>query len=1051
MKKAIYTLIIIPIIFFSVQVFGSFSIARFDNQWCSAIYPTTYVTGSFSITETGINGQDGFSKSQTNATLQIDLPTGFEFRTVGSLASVTATGTEVTIVSFSYSSATRLFVTISTLSNNIQFNTISFNNFEIRAMNGNASGSILRSGGTFKIDNSTANPTSSESFGILSSLAPFVYTTSSVTQPNLMDIKQYTINNNMLRIKISGNGNCGGSVTQFTFSTDGNNGTGTDSVRNITTAKIYYTGNSSVFATTSYFGFYTAPSGNFVISGAANLLNGDNYFWLCYDVPGDAYTGIDGNKMDASLISFAINGSLKTDMITPTPSGHRNVIPSEFYYSRISGNWTSNIWSIINNGPLCNCQPNGGGIAIIDTGNVVTMNVTRTVDVMQVMKDASLIGQSASITFNAATALITYDNGYFIFLGDIIVNGNVTLNGSGISEFHKELTIGGDLFIASAATLTNMASSVSDLRIGGNININGFLENTGAHIILVGGNSFIDGTGRISSSYVEIINGGKTVKSTANLYIDASLQILGPYMVDNFGKMNIRGNMDADNAVSHWFNETGSELSYGGSINMFATNGYLAAFSDFNTVHYSGITDQTIVIAQQSTYYNLALEGSGTKLMLAETHLHGNFICNAVFGDNQKTLIADGIRMQYFSGTVPPTLYNLTVNNTFPVSALTLNIVTTVNGILTLQDGHIITTRANILVLGIPAIVSIGTTPDSSFVRGPMIQTYNSLSSVTKIFPVGKGNIMHRADLTITQTNTTATQDTVEFFYSSATALGYTLPATLSKVSDIDYWDIGVGSPTNVSTASIQLCFFPIDVVTDIPNLRVAKSDDAGNWLDIGAAGAAGAKVLTGTINSSANFTKFSIFSLANAKDGSNNLPIELLSFDAKSDNDLVNITWATTSETNNNYFTIEKSMDAEYFEMVTIVGGAGNSNILLNYSAKDNEPLPGVSYYRLKQTDFDGKFSFSDIVKVDFSKSIEVTIYPNPFSTYAVITINDASLNNDYVLRIYNVLGTEVMNRIVTNQSTTIETSILPTGIYSYNVFQNNKNIQSGKLIAQQ
>jgi len=180
-------------------------------------------------------------------------------------------------------------------------------------------------------------------------------------------------------------------------------------------------------------------------------------------------------------------------------------------------------------------------------------------------------------------------------------------------------------------------------------------------------------------------------------------------------------------------------------------------------------------------------------------------------------------------------------------------------------------------------------------------------------------------------------------------------------------------------------------------------------------------------------------------------LPIELLSFNAKPENDFVNITWVTISETNNNYFTIEKSMDAEYFEMVTTVDGAGNSNILLNYTAKDNEPLPGVSYYRLKQTDFDGKFSYSDIVKVDFEKSIEVTIYPNPFSTYAVITINDASPNNDYVLRIYNVLGIEVMNRIVTNQSTTIETSILPTGIYSYNVFQNNKNIQSGKLISQQ
>ena len=188
----------------------------------------------------------------------------------------------------------------------------------------------------------------------------------------------------------------------------------------------------------------------------------------------------------------------------------------------------------------------------------------------------------------------------------------------------------------------------------------------------------------------------------------------------------------------------------------------------------------------------------------------------------------------------------------------------------------------------------------------------------------------------------------------------------------------------------------------------------------------------------------------ANVKWG-NPLPIELLSFDAKANNDYVNIAWTTLSETNNDYFTVEKSKDVNTFEMVINTAGAGNSNTLLNYSAKDNEPFSGVSYYRLKQTDFDGKFSYSDIVKVDFEKSIDVTIYPNPFSTYAAITINDASQMNNYELRIFNVLGTEVWNTIINTQLTAMETSNLPSGIYTYIVFQNDKNIQSGKLISQQ
>jgi hypothetical protein len=62
MKNIIYPLIIIPFLLLSVKVMGGYSIARFNNQWCSATFPTSYVTGSFSISETDINGTIGFVK-----------------------------------------------------------------------------------------------------------------------------------------------------------------------------------------------------------------------------------------------------------------------------------------------------------------------------------------------------------------------------------------------------------------------------------------------------------------------------------------------------------------------------------------------------------------------------------------------------------------------------------------------------------------------------------------------------------------------------------------------------------------------------------------------------------------------------------------------------------------------------------------------------------------------------------------------------------------------------------------------------------------------------
>ncbi len=120
---------------------------------------------------------------------------------------------------------------------------------------------------------------------------------------------------------------------------------------------------------------------------------------------------------------------------------------------------------------------------------------------------------------------------------------------------------------------------------------------------------------------------------------------------------------------------------------------------------------------------------------------------------------------------------------------------------------------------------------------------------------------------------------------------------------------------------------------------------------------------------------------------GNQALPIELIYFDAKLKEGIVKLSWATAAEINNSYFTVERSSDGETFEPVSNQRGANNSTVTLYYSDKDTKPLSDISYYRLKQTDFDGHFTFSDIVTVknrnDVAESnIDVkSIYPNPFS----------------------------------------------------------------------
>jgi hypothetical protein len=97
-------------------------------------------------------------------------------------------------------------------------------------------------------------------------------------------------------------------------------------------------------------------------------------------------------------------------------------------------------------------------------------------------------------------------------------------------------------------------------------------------------------------------------------------------------------------------------------------------------------------------------------------------------------------------------------------------------------------------------------------------------------------------------------------------------------------------------------------------------------------------------------------------------LPITLLSFDANARNRDVQLSWTTATEVNNDFFTVERSADAVNFDPILVKDGAGTSTVLHNYEDYDLHPLSGISYYRLKQTDFDGKFAYSDIISVRFN-----------------------------------------------------------------------------------
>ncbi|HXH19213.1 MAG TPA: T9SS type A sorting domain-containing protein, partial [Chitinophagales bacterium] len=188
---------------------------------------------------------------------------------------------------------------------------------------------------------------------------------------------------------------------------------------------------------------------------------------------------------------------------------------------------------------------------------------------------------------------------------------------------------------------------------------------------------------------------------------------------------------------------------------------------------------------------------------------------------------------------------------------------------------------------------------------------------------------------------------------------------------------------------------------------------------------------------------------------GGGGLPIELLDFNAKLVDDHVELTWTTATEINNDYFTIEKS-DGEQFRQVAIVPGAGNSSVTRYYSKIDYDPFAGTSYYRLKQTDYDGRFSYSNVVSVNYQPAVtidaedEVIVFPNPSGgEFSIVLKNPSDI---VTLYLYDAKGKLVYNETYSaNQKDYVhllKLDAITQGVYYLKADLGNKVIYTKKLM---
>lgn len=190
---------------------------------------------------------------------------------------------------------------------------------------------------------------------------------------------------------------------------------------------------------------------------------------------------------------------------------------------------------------------------------------------------------------------------------------------------------------------------------------------------------------------------------------------------------------------------------------------------------------------------------------------------------------------------------------------------------------------------------------------------------------------------------------------------------------------------------------------------------------------------------------------------GCTTLPIELIMLTVETVNGVNYLEWITATETNNAYFTIERSKDGVSFEPIGKIRGAGNSTKKLSYTFADEKPFEGQSYYRLMQTDFDGKYSFSPVVSANHTRNLSLNLFPNPNNGTFTIDVRNYQVEYGVLIVMFDILGREVyFSKVDVSSDTssanylTVNNENITPGVY-YVVASSNNNIVKHKLVVSQ
>ncbi len=409
---------------------------------------------------------------------------------------------------------------------------------------------------------------------------------------------------------------------------------------------------------------------------------------------------------------------------------------------------------------------------------------------------------------------------------------------------------------------------------------------------------------------------------------------------------------------------------------------------------------------------------------------------DGTFQSTGGTVYFVGSSLQNVTGTSPVNINDLILNNS---NNIKLDNQLEIIDLLTFTNGKIFSDRTDYSSQFVNFLsgATYSGVDNSHFVDGVVRKTGNTAF----VFPVGQYTDLQPISIEAAS----ALTDSYTTYYNYTDPLNDTYDPTIfqsgiNNVSRCEYWILNPtsGSPDITFSLNFDINSCGITDPTDLIVVRWTGTE----WENLGNGGTSGTVddgiLIKGvTCSGCGAFNPITMGSLTSL----NPLPVELLNFNAVMNNRIVDLTWQTASEHNNDFFTVERSSDGFNFEPLTYVDGAGNSNGLLSYSTQDLNPFSGFSYYRLKQTDFDGVYEYSDIRVVNMDGNNDAVFFPNPSATDVMYITSNAAIKD---LNIYAADGKLVFKQSEMGNSFALS---LEPGVYFANYLINDK-IQSKKII---